>query len=642
MRPLLLALATALLVPATASAAPFGELPFQTLSGGAACVRATGAPAELVAWAPDGARFLRATPSGLAEPSTVKLGEPRACPAAAAQPNGAGIVAVAIEGALAVALREPGGGWGAPARVALPRSAEVGAMSVAVSERGDAVIVWLEQTFDESVERSRVRAVRRAAGGGFGAPETLATSNRIQFPRPFGAAIGGDGTAIVAWALTTGTERASHSVAAAAIGAPGAPFAAQPISSDAGTPVVAVAADGHALLAFADDSRVRVMERAPGGSFGPAQTIGAGGGENLALAVGSGGAALVAWGGGDFDDGVTYARRTDATGFAPPLDLTPSPVGSGLFGFGGSTIFSGGGGSVSGGSRRPDDLFGRDLRAAVAPDGRAVLAWGTQRSRRGIGWAATQVATVSADDAVTMQSVGGPLRDAETIAPVLLENGAPAVAWGDNGDADGRLHLAVEGAADSPQPSLQVRIGRPERTALRSRESLLVPVTCSAACDLRAEVRHTNTSASLTRAGTVQLRFGERAKDVAPLRAAPVAITVLSGPPGARAVQTQVAHPRLRRIPDPPLPRILDLIAHRSGTDVDVSWRVDRSARGVEFFTLGSSKRSENDGQPFEVVHGTGETSYHVTLHEVPPRIRYVHVIASRGERTRRAVVRIG
>src|SRR4051812_42492721 len=102
MRALVIALAAALLAPATTSAAPLAELPFQTVPDGVSCVRATGAPGELVAWAPEGARFARATPAGLTATTTAALGALTGCPEGAAQANGAGVVAGPVDGAISV------------------------------------------------------------------------------------------------------------------------------------------------------------------------------------------------------------------------------------------------------------------------------------------------------------------------------------------------------------------------------------------------------------------------------------------------------------------------------------------------------------------------------------------------------------
>ena len=123
MRPAALALALALLAPATASAAfrdsltapPFGELPFRPVAGGATCLRATGAPGELVRLGPTGARFLSAGAGGFTFGAEVRAGGTLTdCPVAAAQPNGAGALAIVRPDAggetmLMASLREPGG-----------------------------------------------------------------------------------------------------------------------------------------------------------------------------------------------------------------------------------------------------------------------------------------------------------------------------------------------------------------------------------------------------------------------------------------------------------------------------------------------------------------------------------------------------
>jgi hypothetical protein len=269
-----------------------------------------------------------------------------------------------------------------------------------------------------------------------------------------------------------------------------------------------------------------------------------------------------------------------------------------------------------------------------------VLSFGATRTRSGLTWTAAQVETVSPDDSYTTQIVSGPLRDADSVAPVVLDTGAPAVAWTDNGSASGRVHLAAEGAATVPVTAPRVRIGRPERTALHRADPLVIPVTCSAACDLRASARGLTASASLTRAGTVKLTF-RGGHGAAPARPAHVPVTVLSGAPGARDVQTQAIRPRLRRIPDPPLPRLLGLTARRSGSTVTVTWRLNRGASGVDFVAYTSARRDGDPG-PAKFVSGSSRTAISVTLRHVPASHKYVNVQWSRGDgRTRRTSVRI-
>ncbi len=636
MRLLIAALAAALLAPASASAAPFAALPFVTIAGGTSCVRAAGAPGELVAWTPEGASFLRATASGLTREPAASLGRPESCPAAATRPNGTGVAAAPVSGAMAVALREPGGAWGTPAKLIVPSTTAVTDLATAVSDRGDALVVWTEMNFQSRRIRTRVRVARRAAGGAFGAVQTLTSSDNPGFSASIDAGVAADGTAIVLWSHTAGEETSYHAIADVAIAAPGAPFgAAQRLTASLGDGLaLAVAADGRALAAFAEGTRVRIAERLPGGPFGPAQTLGSGDGSRIAVALGSGDQAFVAWG-EPFDSDTTYARRADASGFAPPIELTPPSLpGAGVFGLAG---FATGGlvEGVSGGGGRPPDFAGPDLRVAYAAGGRVVLSWGDRRERGGLRWAAAHVATVSTDDSFATQVLNGPLRDAESISPVVLENGVAAVAWGDNGRDDGRLHLAAEGATAAPLPAPRVRIGKPERTALRSTQSLVLPVTCSAACDLRATGRRLTSSESLPRAGTVRLRFSGEGYP-ATVHGGRVPITVLSSAAGARDVTTQVVRPRLRRIPDPPMLHITGLTAVRNGSTVTVTWRVDRSARDVAFAVYGSATRGGESSKSPDIVTGSGERTYSSRLTGVPSKVRFVQVTAERRDRHRR------
>ena len=62
---LLIAAAVALLAPGGAAAAPFGELPSGRSRGAATCLRATGAPGELVRQTKASVVLLRADASGL-------------------------------------------------------------------------------------------------------------------------------------------------------------------------------------------------------------------------------------------------------------------------------------------------------------------------------------------------------------------------------------------------------------------------------------------------------------------------------------------------------------------------------------------------------------------------------------------------
>src|SRR4051794_8797665 len=651
-RPLFAALLV-LAAPATAAAAPFGELPFQPVKGGVSCLRATGAPGELVAWAPDGARFVRATAAGVADAGGVRLGPPSRCPGAAAQASGAGGGASGVGTAraveLAVALREPGAGWGVPRVLRRPKGSVITDLAAAVSAQGDAVVIWRELREEHRDVVGRVRAIRRRAGGAFGAPETL-DGTGFDFGGGVAAGIGTDGGVVTLWSRTVIGKRSATTSAVSSIAAPGARFGA-PVrlaSTLEGPVALAVAPDGRALAALPLGDGLGVAERSPGGAFGRVQKVGAStfGFKPPAVALRPDGAALIAWG-GDALSGVGAVRRSGPGAFGPPIEIVRSRSPAGSFGAGGTALVF----ETAGGAKppRPDDYAGAGVRAVLAPDGRAVLSWAQDQRRGGIGWSGARVATLTADGAAATQVLGGPLRDAETVATALLENGLPVVAWGDNArpeTGDGRLHLAVEGAATAPPAAFpSVTVGRPERTVLHALQPLVLPVACSAACDVRASVGEVTATASLAAAGRTRLVFGTRSLGVARVRAARVRIVVASGPPAAHAVRSQVVRPRLRRIPEPPLPRIVGLRARRSGARaIDVRWRTDKASGGVYFGVAGASSRTGGfDGSVFGSTRGGTRRSFHVRLRDVPANVRYVHLVEFRlsDGRARRAIARV-
>jgi hypothetical protein len=609
-----LALAGALLAfaPATASAASFAETPFHAIAAGASCLRATGAPGELAAWAPSGARGLHATTSGLADAGTIPLGSVFACPQVVAQPNGAGIAAASVAGGIAVALREPGGGWGVPLAIRAGRG--VTDFSAAISERGDAVVAWRE--FGD-VGMS-VRAVRRSPGGAFGAPETLASNADDDFSTEVRAGIGADGVAIVAWSHSPRRNGPARYEMFAALASPGAGFAAPQRLARAGVgaPSLAVAPDGRALVAFSGQDGIYVAERVPGAGFAAPRLVAGGSpftgliGGSLALALRADGAAVVASGGKDFDP-LVYVRRPAGGDFGPPLqaaepddDLDDETVGG---------ADSGGTFSVPTAGTRPVDGAGADLRAVLAADDRVLFTSRSRSGRRGV--AGARAVVVAPDGIASTTALGGPLRDLDSVAPLLLAGGGLAAAWADNAQqGTGRLHLVAEGVLPPlPLRSPRVRIGRPAKTVVPYRGLLVVPVTCSVACDLRVQLSTgASTTVSLARGGTVRLRLGDSEHPAAPRHGGMVTITVASTAPGAHTVRTDTLRLHLRRPAPPPEPRIFGLTARRDGRGVLVRWSTDRSARGYSFQVLASTA----DGQASAIGErrGTTRTSYQVRL----------------------------
>jgi hypothetical protein len=252
-------------------------------------------------------------------------------------------------------------------------------------------------------------------------------------------------------------------------------------------PALAVAADGRALALLPTPTGPQVAERPPEGAFGPAEALpgAADVADQVTVALSAGGGAIAAWraaGGG----AVRAATRGGPGPFGAVTTIAPPLLASerwllgvlpSLFGVGTASYFP--------------YSFSDPLKVATTGDGRALLAWGGASSFAGGAWLAPHVATVPlAGGAIELQSLGGPLRHAAFVTPLLLAGGTPAVAWADDGSAggSGRLQLAIEGAARSadPQPP-RLRVASAGR-ALRAKDPLVLKVTCSAACDVRASV----------------------------------------------------------------------------------------------------------------------------------------------------------
>src|SRR5262249_11484335 len=148
----------------------------------------------------------------------------------------------------------------------------------------------------------------------------------------------------------------------------------------------------------------------------------------------------------------------------------------------------------------------------------------------GLNWTAATVTTFPGD----VQTLSGPLRDADSVTPVILADGRPAIAWSDVSGADYRAHLAIEGApAAAEPPPPDVRFGR----VMQIPHGLAVPFTCSAACAVRATVGERNGGRrSLPAAGSGRLKILPDYDPIMLRRPDSVPVQLLSGAPGARAV----------------------------------------------------------------------------------------------------------
>ena len=289
----------------SASAAPFGELPFRPVSGAATCLRATGAPGELVRAPATGAEVLRAGPAGSDAGRRLPPADARRLPARRRRGRAAPgwsrtprATATTPSRSSRRVVREPGGSWGpVDRRAAAPGPAT--ARRVGVSERGDALVA---SRLRPVLVASQIRRGPARAGRGLRRPgDAVLRAPQRRARRPDGA--GGDerrgrgGRGLV---VPPARERAARVVGRGRrprrrVRRAGADrHAAQPGAFD-----LAVGADGRALLAFAAGDELHVAERAPGGAFGAATAV-AGrratcSARSPAVALRADGGAVVAW-----------------------------------------------------------------------------------------------------------------------------------------------------------------------------------------------------------------------------------------------------------------------------------------------------------------------------------------------------------
>jgi hypothetical protein len=611
LRLVLPALGLSLLVPATASAAPFGELPFRAVNGSATCLRATGTPGELVRQTKTAVQLLKATPAGL-EPSTALPADSIAdCAEVVTRPSGAGLVAflsgvnVGEERSVRAYLREPGQPWG-PIVAALPVDENVFDSEVAAdaSDRGDALVVNATSGLND---RIRVRAARRDPGAPFAVPQTLFSARSKAALAPVvHAGVSATGEAVVTW--TVDHPESAERELWAAIAPAGAPFGAPKRIGkvDPATPYdLAVAPDGRALIVFASSKRLRAAERAPGAELGAATTL-AGARDLLAVipsvALRDDGGALVAWAGLG-SGSVTGVVRERPGAFGAPITVsrgtTPNSASYRMLLRSLIALFGAFGGEFGLGNAGPD-FRGGNPRALFTPDGRALLTWNETRDRGGIWGIAPRSAVVSLAGGAPATAVhGAGLRGADSTTPLLFADGTLGAAWTDNSadERHGRIHLVRDGAPGTPEPAApRVRITVAGSSALKRAAPLKLRVTCDAACDVVAQVAgrfDAGDSISLPRAGAGRIELDPLVRPIVPLKPGPVRVLVRYGAPGVYSATARTSTFELRRQPSPPPPRVLGLSATRDGDEVIVRWRTDRPAKGSAFQVSGDPARGE-------------------------------------------------
>jgi len=573
---------------ATASAAPFGELPFAAVASTATCLRATGAPGELVRSSGRGARFLTVGPGGIAESGSVTTGVAQGdCPQVAARPNGAGVIAQAGSG-LWVATREPGGDWTKPVKLAL----EASRAAVAVADSGAAVVAWVEPGTSVSVKASR-----RPAGGTFGPAVTLATvksADEFSAAPAIRTAIAADGEQLVLWTQPPADPATGRMPVHVAIAPAGGTFgAAQRVGETRvrSVPALAAAPDGRALAVFWNGKEVQAAERAPGGAFAPAAKLASATDPFVVMptvAIGSGGAAVAGWY-GLFSQGVSAVARAGAGAFGAPVQIAAS---GGIPGLDDriAALLSVFGSAPEGVSALGPDGDGGNLRAALTPDGRALLTWNDAPANPRVA------AFPLGGGHLDRFPVGARVRQAGSVTPLITSAGTPAVAWADNdGVTGGRVHAAVEGFTAAPDPPApRAELGRPRDAVLAGDEPLRVPISCSAACEVRVDLpEHFSETVSfaLSRAGKELVAIDALLSPIAPVRRGPVRVRLRVSAPGARSATERIESVTLVRKRGSGPPQVRGLEAVRHGSRVDVSWRSVGEAEPDSFLVLGTPSR---------------------------------------------------
>jgi hypothetical protein len=453
MRRLLFVYAVALALPATAGAAPLRELPFveRTAVG---CLAPTGVPGGLSiggAYSPRDVttELLIAGPDGAAPVDGVSVGRLYACAAVAEAQDGTAVVAGGVEPhaelegfAIHAAVREPGGAFGAP--VALGRGDPDPA--VAIGPAGHAVVAWVER----SRRREAIVAVRRAPGETFGPPETVLAWR----PRDYSfslvelhAGVDAAGRVTLLWRRDTSVSEETRVEAASA--AHDAPFAVQRLATrvEFPDPVLAVAPDGWALAAHEDRGRGggAIFERGPGApNFTRVALRPPRDGDQPVVAIRDGGGALVGWR-RETREKIEVATREQAGAFGTPRVVARGWAINEIVAFDPFT-------SRSRLLLPPADLDDARLRAALAPDGRALLAWSGAAGRPPL-WAGSAHAVLGRLGGAfePARRLGGTLRDTDDVAPVFLPDGAPP--WPGVIEPTGRTAGCISPSRARPHPT---------------------------------------------------------------------------------------------------------------------------------------------------------------------------------------------
>jgi hypothetical protein len=190
--------------------------------------------------------------------------------------------------------------------------------SVAIDSAGDAIAAWVDKT---STGKFLAKAIRRSAGGSFGAPQTLSDSAG-ESTEP-AAAMGPAGQSAVAWSHVD-SEAHRRIQVSTSISASGLLSTAQTLSragSSGEYPAVAVSASGQAVAVWNEVGTGEIAGGPVGGSFGPVTDLSIGG--EPEVAVDDAGDAIATWGHPEASNyRVEVATRSAAGAVSTPVSVS--------------------------------------------------------------------------------------------------------------------------------------------------------------------------------------------------------------------------------------------------------------------------------------------------------------------------------
>jgi hypothetical protein len=646
-----IALATCLLALAAAAPAAraWRELPPYDVPGGglAQCLRAVG-PGRLLLLdrhrRPTATTELLDVADGVAPRAATTLGHLDSCAEGAAAPGAAPLLGAAVDrhGKHTVMAMRVAAAGGFPTTLRATTGRYLSAPSVAIAPNGAAVVAWSESSTSDNVSGSLVIAAMRAPGvGRFGVPVVLDRDGSDSSDPVAGIDAAGDAT--VAWMGNQSSNDNfgdSLATAAAATAPAGGSFGAlqQLVRSSGDAIALAVAPNGRALLAADAGDLTGAWERPSASApFAPVRLPDTSSPNQLAVALAPDGGAVLAVAA---DDLVATVRLPGGR-FGPARTLE-----------GGSDPF---GSSFSDYSPEPpppsDDRAG-DVAAAIGAAGDVEVSWIDSASGNRADTADVAHGTL-VSGLGRRARLGTPCRSASAATPLTLRDGRLGVAWidaarvaSDHGAEEprggGRLHIATPDAAvpdpHALPPALSALVLGPQ--ALHVGEALHVRVRCRRGpCDVRAVATSfrvaqpqfggprlvaASTMVGAGRSATLELSPAAGRTFARGRRPAPTAVTLIAcGPAGAVAAPLTL-RPRLRRLPPPPLPRVLDVRARRHGNAIHVTWRTSFPAREVGFQVWSEPLGDQSD---FAQRDGRGHIHFSVTLRPGDPaRVRRVAV----------------